>query len=216
MYIWPYNFESFTENYKLECCTKPEGKPRSKFNIPPYSKEMTSVVNRPATTFNILDLDYCGIFSSKNAGSIETLMKNKILDDRGLLFITHQKGRDVRGGNLLNILNGYLQNNSLIDYDSIPFVYDDEKEYRYYAARYIMIPAYYVSKAFDNGYLMKLERLIEYRDKNVGSGLAVNMLQFIFSWMKFDYITYDVAKSTVMKEINKIRLEEYEFTDWID
>lgn len=216
MYIWPFNFEAFSSLYKLSGLTKPEGSSRSKFNVHPFKREMDSLVKRPTTKFNILDLDYCGIFSKKNAGSVENLLKNGILDRKGVMFITHQKGRDVRGGNLMNILNDYLMYNPMVDYDSIPNVHEEEDSYRYYSARYIMIPMYYVLKAFDNGYTLTLNRLIEYRDKNSGSGLAVNMLQYIFSWVQYSPEDADFAKKNTLLEVEKIRTEKYNYTNWVD
>lgn len=84
MYIWPYNFESFSSLYTLNGLSRPAGGAKKKFNLSPFRKEMNKVVDRPATKFNILDLDYCGIFSSKNASSVTNMT--------GLNIILHLDG----------------------------------------------------------------------------------------------------------------------------
>jgi hypothetical protein len=215
MPIWPYNFEAFTRCYTTTGCSKPEGA-KKKFNTDKViSKEMNKVVGVKGR-YNVADLDYCGIFSAKNADSIENLMKNKVLDNKGVMFITHQKGRDARGGNLINILHGYLKENPMVDWDCIPYIHEEDKGYQYYVARYFLIPLYYVCKAFDNGYILKFDRLIEYRDKAGSYGLAVNMLQLIFNWISFDETIFEPAKKMVLREIETICREEYPYTNWVD
>jgi len=211
MRIWPYNFDSFANRYDLTGCEAPSNSIKAKWSLPPYKQFMNQMVRDPIVRFSILDLDLCGIFSKKNAGNIENMFKNRIVEPSGVMFITHQKGRDVRGGALFDILNGYLKNNHLIDFDSIPNITTEGWET--YVARYVLIPLYYMCKAYEYGYALELTRLIEYRDTNTNSGLAVNMLQFFFKWLDTDYITD--ADTLTRTNLERVMTEEYEYLRWI-
>jgi hypothetical protein len=207
MRIWPYNFYSFSKNYKLGGCSYPSTNTQAKWSKKPYKYFMDTIVKEPVNRFNILDLDLCGIFSQKNADSVENLFKHRVVDKRGVAFITHQKGRDVRGGKLFNVLHKYLKESPLIDFESI--FEQGEKLTDTYIARYILIPLYYMCKANEYGYVLSLDRLIEYRDLNRESNLAVSMLQYFFSWVDADYVKdYDsLTRSCLETVVN----EEYEF-----
>ena len=211
MRIWPYNFKRFSEKYKLDGCTYPSDSTQSKWCKMPYKRFMDQIVKEPTKKFSIMDLDLCGIFNKKNADTIENLFKNRIIEPSGLLFITHQKGRDVRGGTLFDVLHTYLKKCSFLEFNSIPHL--DKEDYATYVARYIMVPLYYMCKAYEYGYVVKMTRLIEYRDFGAGAGNAVNMLQYFFKWEDADYITD--ADTQVRTNLEYIMDDEYEYLSMV-
>jgi len=211
MRIWPYNFKMFSERYKLGGCSYPSNTTQAKWCKAPYKRFMDQVVTEPIERFSILDLDLCGIFSKKNADSVESLFKNRVIDPSGLLFVTHQKGRDVRGGALFDTLHGYLKECRFVDFDSIPHL--NEEGYETFVARYIMIPLYYMCKAYEYGYVLTMTRLIEYRDFGADAGNAVNMLQYFFKWEDADYITD--ADTKLRSGLECAMNEEYEYLDLV-
>jgi hypothetical protein len=216
MKIWPFNFRSFTECYKLSGCSAPENNNTAEWTKEPLYTYMKRVLNAKPVSFNVLDLDFCGIFNENNSESVINLFKNDVLDNSGVAFVTHQKGRDVRGGKLFNILNGYLKTSPYVAFDSIPHI--NEKAWDTYVARYILIPLFYMCNAYENGYILKMERLIEYRDKNKGSGLAVNMLQYFFSWKRIASHKEATSDEWLIQKRSLVDVieEEYTYLQWID
>jgi hypothetical protein len=212
MYIWPYNFKSFSECYLPTGCKYPSEYNEAEWSKPPLKELMDRLVNIKTKKFNVLDLDFCGIFNENNSESVVNLFKSGVMDIQGTAFITHQKGRDVRGGKLFDILHGYLKNHPYIDFNSIPHI--NEKNYDTYVARYILIPLFYMLKAYENGYVMSLNRLIEYRDKNENSGLAVNMLQYFFAWAKTSELKDPYGK--LKPALTRTMDERYQYFKWID
>lgn len=212
MYVWPYNFKSFSECYLPSGCKYPSEFKEAEWSKPPLKELMDRIVKTKTKKFSVLDLDFCGIFNENNSDSVVNIFKNGIMEDGGVAFITHQKGRDVRGGKLFDILHGYLKNHPYINFESIPHIH--EKEYATHIARYILIPLFYTLKAYECGYVLNFNRLIEYRDKNEESGLAVNMLQYFFKWVKAAEISepYSRLKGCLENTMN----EQYDYLRWID
>jgi len=212
MDIWPYNFHSFSNKYKASGCSYPSSSKTAVWNKNPYKSFMKRIVEKDTKKFGILDLDLCGIFSKKNSDSVINLFKHKVIDEGGVCFITHQKGRDVRGGKLFSVLHDYLKNCGLIDFDSIPDI--DTEGHETYVARYFLIPLYYMCKIYEYGYVVKLTRLVEYRDKNKSSGLAVNMLQYFFTWRDSFAITdpHEEFKANIQEVLD----DSYTYNNWID
>lgn len=212
MRIWPYNFHRFTQRYSLGGCDYPSKSVQAKWCKAPYRRFMDQMVDEPIERFSIMDLDLCGVFSQKNADSVENLFRSRVVEPSGLLFITHQKGRDVRGGALFDTLHGYLKECRFLDFDSIPHI--DEDGYETYVARYVLIPLYYMCKAYEYGYTLKLVRLIEYRDFGADAGNAVNMLQYFFRWEDADYVT--TADTRLRLWLEAVMGERYEYINWVD
>ena len=212
MKIWPYNFRSFSECYKLDGCTLPSESEEAGWSKTPLIDYMNKIIKAKPEKFDIMDLDMCGIFNENNSESVVNLFRNKVLSDSGVAFITHQKGRDVRGGKLFEVLHGYLKTCPYIVFDSIPHL--GEKKWETYIARYIMVPLFYICNAYDQGYTLKLHRLIEYRDKNKGSGLAVNMLQYFFKWFASD--TLEESDQFLKFSLSNVLNEEYPYHRWVD
>jgi len=209
MYIWPYNFHTFSNKYTIESCSPPSSSKQAIWAKPPYKRFMNQITSKPTNKFSIMDLDLCGIFSQKNSDSIVNLFKNGVTESSGLMFITHQKGRDVGGGKLFDVLYGYLRCNEFLDFDSIPNIY--EEGYETYVARYTLVPLYYMCKAFEYGFTMKMNRLIEYRDLNEDGVIAVNMLQYFFSWEKTG-----TSNKEFIHNILDVINEEYDYFNLVD
>lgn len=216
MKIWPYNFQSFSKCYNASgekaVCDYPSKSSSALWSRGQYKGLMNNVINNPLYRFSVLDLDLCGIFNRANASSVVNLFENKALDDIGVLFITHLKGRDVRGGSLYEILLDVLENSQYINFDSMKEKFkEDPTNY----SRYVLIPLYYMCKAFDNGYILTLNKLIEYRDKNEDSGLAVNMLQYLFDWVAISKSNVD-PEELRLNSMREVLDEEYSYNCWID
>lgn len=177
-HIWPYSFESFSKHYTYDGCTIPSASRIAKWRKRPYWKHMKNICSDATIDFNVLDIDLCGIFNRSNSTAILRLFENEVVKNKGLLFITHQKGRDVRGGKLFDLLHGYLSNTEIIDY---PSLVDDSNFHDTDFARNCLIPLYYQAKLYDLGYLLKLDRIAEYRDRD-DKKPAVTILQYIFKW----------------------------------
>ena len=213
MYIWPHNFQSFTECYNLNGCTTPSDNKQAGWNTPLYKGYMKRITGSKTGKFCILDLDFCGIFNKRNAYSVVNLFSKKLLDDSGVMFINHQKGRDVRGGKLFDILHGYLRECPLIDFGSIPNIHEEGGGWPTYVARYVLIPLFYICKAAENGYALELAHLVEYRDSHKSSGGAVNMLQFYFRWYRYDFL--EEPDYAVRRNLEEVINEEYKYYQWI-
>ncbi len=216
MKIWPYSFLSFSQKYSAlgdsPTCEYPSNSQNALWSKPPYSGMMNTTVKNPPARFSVLDLDLCGIFNQTNADSITNLFKSKALDDRGVMFITHLKGRDVRGGKLFEILLEEFETSEYVNFDSIKDAFEEDPTYY---SRYVLVPLYYMSKAYDSGYILQLNKLIEYRDKNPESGLAVNMLQYFFNWVSIKKSRVDPS-GTRVKSMCAVLNEDYGYHCWID
>lgn len=216
MKIWPYNFLSFSKCYnalgdEVECYY-PSNSTTAQWAKPPFSGLMNNVVNNPPGRFSVLDIDLCGIFNKTNAISISNLFNNKALADHGVMFVNHLKGRDVRGGRLYDILLDELEHSEYILFDSIR---ENFEEHPTYYSRYVLIPLYYMCKAYDSGYVLWLDKLIEYRDKNPETGLAVNMLQYFFGWSKQSMCRRDHGEVRLRSMVD-VMSEQYGYQQWID
>lgn len=208
MKIWPYNFQSFAKCYGPDGCIYPSRSKQAKWSKKPYKWFMDQVIKDAPEKFSVLDLDLCGIFSRKTADSIESLFKNDLLNPSGLMFVTHQKGRDVRSGQLMDTLLGYLRTSDYLEEGTMDILLEEFDET--YLARYILIPLYYMSKAFDHGYTLCTQRLIEYRDISAGSQNAVNMLQFFFRWKKATLMSD--PNGAVKYYLTKVLEDEYPYS----
>lgn len=212
MHVWPFNFNSFSQCYTSKKCLLPSDSKTAGWRHPPYYEVLARLTRAKPKRFSVLDLDFCGIFNESNSQSVVNVFNNGVMHDRGVAFITHQKGRDVRGGKLFDVLHGYLKPCKLINFNTIPFSGDPDKDT--YAARYILIPLYYMCKAYEAGHVMSLERLVEYRDKNSSSGLAVNMLQYFFRWRPVD--SFKEPFITMRTNLEEVMNEQYNYNIWID
>lgn len=184
MRIWPYNFHSFAKNYTMDGCLPPSNSPTAGWNTRPYKKYMKQILLDDPVQFSVLDLDFCGIFNENNSESVIKLFENKVLESIGVMFLTHQKGRDVRGGKLYDILYPYFCKTPLINFKTI---IDNCSHYSESdIARYILIPLYYMCRAYENGYTLELTRRIEYRDLGKDNKAAVKMIQYFFTWNSID------------------------------
>ena len=210
MRIWPHNFESFSQCYTNAGCSHPSVSSQARWSKSPFKKFMDQIVDEKVKKFSVMDLDLCGIFSHKNSESVLNLFENKVVEHSGVMFLTHQKGRDVRGGALFKVLNDYLKNCPYIDYDKIYYIDDPKKQT--YVARFILIPLYYICKAYELGYALELNRLIEYRD--CVDGPAVNMLQYFFKWYNIDWLESptEVARDSMAS----VMADSYPHLKWID
>lgn len=213
MHIWPHNFHTFSKCYTLAGCKKPSNSTQALWNKAPYKRYMQDVLKTNPVRFSILDLDFCGIFNEKNSQSVVNLFSNKLLEPSGVAFINHQKGRDVRGGKLFDILHGYLKTCPFIDFDSIPNIHEEREGWPTYLARYVLIPLYYMCKAAEHGYILILKRLAEYRDWHGSSGGAVNMLQYYFNWWAQDIVHNH--EDYLRKSLEAVIGEEYMYHHWV-
>lgn len=190
MMIWPYDFSSFSEGYEADGVTIPAfvGSPPAWFKSPTFRREMHAFLEHKPRRFDVIDADICGTFSEANGGDIVRLMQNGRLADRGLLFINHMKGRDGRFGKLFQFLREYLHFCPYFDVDSLEDDYGDRVDLKtedplsFWFVRYVLVPIYYTCEAFAAGYLLNVERLVEYRDRNPSTRAGVNMLQWYFSF----------------------------------
>lgn len=212
MKIWPYNFLSFSKCYRGDKCEYPSKSKTANWSKPPWSSLMNNIVKNPMGKFSVLDIDLCGIFNQKNSDGVVNLFRNKVLDKEGAMFLTHLKGRDVRGGKLYEILLNGIKESDYVEFDQIKKMFDTDPNYY---SRYVLIPLYYMSKAYDNGYVLWLDKLIEYRDKNPDTGLAVNMLQYFFGWYSQEESKMDCGELRLDSMCSVID-EEYNYQAWID
>lgn len=197
MMIWPYNFSSFVTGYKGETIRIPPVNPGSApkwYRDESFKQEMEWFIDQPAIPFDILDIDMCGPWSPKTGTDIATLMKNGKLDMKGLMFINHLKGRDMRGGKTLTFLKEYfnrrkfIQLEKIVDYAGNPLnLDDDENDFTKLCFRTILVPLFYITEAYFAGYHLRVNRLIEYRDRNEETGQAgTNMMQWLFMFEATD------------------------------
>jgi hypothetical protein len=200
MLIWPESFSSFCKGYNTPKITIPafaanQSNQPAWYKSHIFRKEMHNFLDHTAKPLDIVDADLCGIFSEDNGTSITELMYNGALADSGLLFINHQKGRD---GKCIPFLNQYFHHEGLFDLSSLQDYYDEaltltlegkdkyDKAAMFHAIRSILVPIFYVIEAFKAGYRLEPARLAEYRDRNAGSGVGVNMFQWFFRFEKLE------------------------------
>jgi hypothetical protein len=195
MLIWPYNFNSFVKGYKGDTIRIPPvhtGSPPKWYKDKDFREEMEWFIDQRAYPFEILDIDMCGPWSPETGTDIATLMKNGKLDISGLLFINHLKGRDVRGGKTLSFLEEYFNRRKFIDLTKItdgygnPINLDIASPFTLLCFRTVLVPLFYVTEAYFAGYHLRVERLIEYRDKNEDGQAGTNMLQWLFTFEATD------------------------------
>jgi hypothetical protein len=196
MSIWPYNFTSFVAGYKGDTVRIPPvnpGTPPKWYGDEDFRKEMEKFIDEPAYPFDILDIDMCGPWSPQTGTDIAGLMKNGKLDLKGLMFINHLKGRDVRKGKTLAFLKQYfkrrkfIQLNKITDYSGTPLNLDGTDEFTLLCFRTILVPLFYITEAYFSGYHLRVNRLIEYRDRNKETGQSgTNMMQWLFTFEATD------------------------------
>lgn len=196
MMIWPYNFSSFVTGYKGDTIHIPpvnSGSAPKWYRDESFKQEMEWFIDQPAYPFGILDIDMCGPWSPKTGTDIALLMQNGKLDMKGLMFINHLKGRDVRGGKTLAFLKDYFKRRKFIQLDKITdyagesLNLDDNSEFTLLCFRTVLVPLFYITEAYFAGYHLRVNRLIEYRDKNKETGQAgTNMMQWLFMFEATD------------------------------
>lgn len=246
MSIWPGTFESFADRYTQEGTAVPavalgKGNPPTWYKSTVCRREMTKFVDLPPRKISIADIDLCGIFSEVNGTSTTKLMTNGVLADDGVMFINHQKGRD---GQCVDYLNEYFHTEGLFDLSSLRDYFGEaltltldrkdkyDKEAMFHAIRYTLVPVYYIVEAFKAGYQLEVTRLVEYRDKNAGTGIGVNMLQWFFKFKKLESakLTSGLSMSALTKltgirkremetlryQLQLLKDEAYVYCDYVD
>jgi len=207
MSIWPHDFSSFTNGYSTAVFKTPAflwgGSKPNWYKKPTFRQEMDRFQTKIPPKYTILDIDLCGVFSERNAEDITMLMKKNALAKRGLLFINHMNGRDNPGGGLkiFDFLRTYFHDHrhfdidSLVDRSGLRPDFSRPDELTWYYIRRVMAPIYYVCEAFDSGYKLKLNHLVEYRDKNESSHAGMVMLQWYFEFSQRDSVELEHGAS---------------------
>ena len=237
MRIWPHTFHSFSEGLSAGRLYTPSftGRAPAWHRSPKLRQEMESFVGLRPKRFSILDIDICGVFSQATGEDVSRLMTNGALDDQGLLFINHQKGRDGRAGKLFSFLREYFRYckyfdiNSTISEDGDHIDLSSEDELSFWYCRYVLVPVYYTCQAFDSGYQLQIERLVEYRDRNPSSGGGVVMLQWYFRFQRLEsYLkaereslnglaeAFGADRETLSHQLDIITREAYPYTSLLD
>lgn len=192
MRVWPYSFSSFVTGWQgeqplLPRFSGPGQRPRWYQNMA-FRRAMEEFLDARPEPFHVLDIDICGGFSAQVGEDISTLLRNGMLARRGLLFINHQKGRDGRGGRLFGFLRDFFARHRHL-FDLAELQHPETGEYidfqhedylSYYLVRYVLVPIYYICQAYNYGYVLEVDRLFEYCDRNPETGAGVNMLQWFF------------------------------------
>jgi hypothetical protein len=198
MHVWPSSFDSFCQGYTKERTHIPavstgKNKAPAWHRATTFRREMHKFIDLPTRNISVADIDLCGIFSEENASSTLKLMENDVLADNGVMFINHQKGRD---GQCVSFLEEHFHFGAHFNMADVRRYWEEpvtltlegktkeEKKDLFYLIRYRLVPIYYTVKAFEAGYCLELDRLVEYRDKNSDSGVGVNMLQWLFTFSK--------------------------------
>lgn len=203
MKIWPEDFSTFASGYKEEMVIPHFQGAASKnaplwFRIPKFRKEMQSFLDVKFQPFHILDIDLCGAFSQTNGESVAQLFKNQALANSGLLFINHQKGRDITSTNVLDYLKDYFAQCAYWDVDLYSdnegrgIDLNDMSPITYYQLRMILVPVYYICEAYKHGYLLEFSTLFEYCDRNDRGG-GPNMLQWFANFERHSHSENDRA-----------------------
>lgn len=212
MAIWPHTFASFSKLYKKDNLHLPPFKNTypTWYKSTTFRGEMESFLSHQTREFNVIDADICGSFSKENGGNIIALMQNKVVADRGFIFVNHCKGRDIRSG-MVQFFEEYFDScpyvdiDNVIDADGIRLNLRDNNWDTYWWARYTLTPLYYVCAAFEAGYLMEVERLVEYRDLNEDSKRGITMLQWYFKFQKLRcHAAFDAGKMSKFVKLLKI------------
>lgn len=214
MYIWPYSFHSFLENCHLGKIHIPDIKSTAPkwFRDPLFYREMKRFLRRAATPFSIIDLDFCGVFSH-NKGLDITRMLAQNGAERGLLFVNHQKGRDGNNGRLFKFLREYFRHCPYFDIDNLTdkhgnqlnIDYEDTLSFSF--VRYILTPVYHICEAFNAGYRLEVDELVEYRDSGAHQGVV--MLQWCFNFEKLKSPTLQGAVFQNVFARERERLQEH-------
>ena len=240
MKIWPHTFRSFTEGYTEDKIYTPAyvtrgGTKPAWLRTPTFRREMDEFMETEPEPFDVLDIDICGTFSEATGSDITRLMEKGALGERGVLFINHLKGRDNPGGKLFEFLRDYFHECELFDVDS---VVDEDgcsvdlncaDETSWWLVRYRLVPIYYVIEAYKAGYDLRVERLVEYRDRNKKTKCGVNMLQWYFNFRKLEspelleagkMAEYgrvcDIERYNLHFELEALAEESYEYDQLLD
>jgi len=237
MLIWPHTFQSFSKNaYRDKFFIPPiTSTTPGWFRSPVFKQEMYAFMRCAPRPFEVIDADLCGIFSERNAGDIVNLFYSGMAADKGVLFINHVKGRDARKGKLLSFMRTYFKGcphfdaSALYDQDGNSLDLSREDEDSLYWTRYVLAPIYYVCEAFNAGYRLTVERLVEYRDRDPSTRAGVNMLQWYFKFEELPSVaslaednmvkfSADIAedKKNLREQLELLSQEKYAYTALID
>lgn len=140
--------------------------------------QMVGDIVEGSKRFSIVDADVCCSFDPVFMKDLVSV--SPFLSDSGMLFITHQKGREQPSSQTV------LQ--TAVDYVCASGGAPGEPLFSFLSAlevqRLVGIPTCYSSAFFDTGIATSLQHIIEYRDLNPGSGRGSGMLQLVFSFRK--------------------------------
>ena len=243
MHVWPSTFNSFCDGYhegKVVIPSVSIGKKKTPYwhSTTTFRAEMYKFIDFAVKDISVADIDLCGIFSKENARSAVALMDKDALADTGVMFINHQKGRD---GQCVSMLQEYFKFDKHFNIDDVHRYWGDpitltlkdktkeEKKELFYLIRYVLVPIYYTIKAFEAGYCLEIEKLVEYRDKNSDSGVGVNMLQWMFIFRKREstsvslsgnfkeYLAASTKETDLLKyQLKLLASESYQYSSYID
>lgn len=213
MHVWPSTFESFCEGYTKDKVYIPAvaAKKPAWHRSTSFRREMHKFIDMDVKGISVADIDLCGIFNQSNANAAIRLMENDVLADTGVMFINHQKGRD---GQCVSMLQEHFDFDPHFNLEEVRQYWGEavtlslegktkeEKQELFYLIRYRLVPIYYTVKAYQAGYCLELDKLVEYRDRNSDSGVGVNMLQWMFTFRR-----HESAK--VASRVTDGKLSEY-------
>jgi hypothetical protein len=155
------------------------------------------VESMPAT-FSVVDMDVCCPFDKTLMSSLVEL--SPLLSDFGVLFITHQKGREKPvSRNLLEAATRSIASKHGLpggpSYNFLP---------RNGGWRFVGTPVAYTQAFLAKNIKLRLEKLIEYRDLNPCSNLGSGMVQLVFTYHRISTKTAigDVTES-LFQTLNK-------------
>jgi len=197
MHVWPSTFDSFCQGYTKDRVYIPAvaSSAPAWHRSTTFRHEMHKFIDMDVKDISVADIDLCGIFSQNNADAAIRLMENNVLADTGVMFINHQKGRD---GQCVPMLQEHFDYDPHFNLEEVRQYWGEavtlslegktkeEKQELFYLIRYRLVPIYYIVKAYQAGYCLELNRLVEYRDRNSDSGVGVNMLQWMFTFRKHE------------------------------
>lgn len=192
MFIWPHDFTKFVDCYKGRYSAIPNfvgGKGAIRkpawLRRPTLRQEIERFVGLAALPFDILDIDICGVFGEEIAKDISGLMRSQKFADQGYFFFTHQKGRDGRKGKLHEFIQDYFGSCYYFDMkDMDEFGIETDGPDSYFYIRYYLVPIFFICEAFEAGYQLDLECMLEYRDLNPQTRSGNYMLQWVFKFKK--------------------------------
>jgi len=196
MFIWPHNFNHFCSFYSSDKKHKPN---LSFGDSDIFAQEMETFLDPEFTCdpFAILDIDICGVFGAGISDDLSKLITTQKLDDAGLLFFTHQKGRDSCNGNLFSFVKQFIQDNQhpsfqrLLEEIEKPVsekksIRNEEQREAFRLIREHFAPCFLGLVAAKAGYLLTPEWLVEYRDLNPETNSGNYMYQWAFKFEKMD------------------------------